>query len=103
VAGFTGGGRSEAVEISPLSGISLTAPVDPTPRWQQDAATRQIVSAVQELNKTELFGENRQLQFSRDQNTNRVIIKIKNPKTGETIGQIPPETVLRMVADLPVR
>ena len=86
------------MEINPMSGISLTAPVDPTPRWQQDAATRQIVSAVQELNKTELFGENRQLQFTRDQ-----IIKIKNPKTGETIDQIPPETILRMAADLPVR
>ena len=90
------------MEINPLYGISLTAPVDPTPKSLQDVATRQIVSAVQALNKSELFGENRQLQFTRDNATHRVIIKITNPKTGEIIDQIPPETILRMLADLPV-
>ena len=90
------------MEINQLSGISLAAPVDPTPKSQHDAATRQIVSAVQALNKSELFGENRQLQFSRDNDTHRVIIKITNPKTGEIIDQIPAEAVLRMLADIPV-
>ena len=89
------------MEINPLSGINLVAPVEPAPKTQQDAAARQIVSAVQSLNKSELFGENRQLQFSRDNDSHRVIIKITNPKTGEIIDQIPPETVLRMLADLP--
>lgn len=88
------------MEISSLSGISLAVPVDPTPKPQQDAATRQIVSAVQALNKSELLGENRQLQFTRDNDTNRVIIKIRNAKTGETIDQIPPETVLQLAANL---
>jgi uncharacterized FlaG/YvyC family protein len=90
------------VEINPLSGINLLVPVDPTPKTQQDAVTRQIVSAVQALNKSELFGENRQLQFTRDNDTHRVIIKITNPKTGEIIDQIPPETVLHLLSDLPV-
>lgn len=90
------------MEIQPLSGINLTVPVDPTPKLQQDAATRRIVSAVQALNKSELFGENRQLQFARDRDTHRVIIKITNPKTGEVIDQIPAEAVLRMLADMPV-
>lgn len=90
------------MEISPLSGTSLIVPVDPTPKSQQEAATRQIVSAVQALNKSELFGENRQLQFTRDDVTHRVIIKIVNRKTGETIDQIPSETVLRMGAELPM-
>ncbi len=90
------------MEINPLSGINLLVPVDPTPKTQQDAATRQIVSAVQALNKSELFGENRQLQFTRDNDTHRVIIKITNPKTGEIIDQIPPETVLHLLSDLPV-
>ena len=78
------------------------SPFDPTPKSQQEAATHQIVSAVQALNKSELFGENRQLQFTRDDATHRMIIKIVNPKTGETIDQIPPETVLRMGAELPM-
>ena len=89
------------MEINPLSGISLTAPFDPTPKSQQEAAPRQIVSAVQALNKSELFGENRELQFTRDDATHRVIIRIVNRRTGETIDQIPPETVLRIWADLP--
>jgi uncharacterized FlaG/YvyC family protein len=90
------------VEINPLSAISLAAPVDPTPKSQQDAATRQIVTAVQALNKSELFGENRQLQFARDSATHHVIIRIVNPKTREIIDQIPAENVLRMLADLQV-
>ena len=89
------------MEVNPLSGMHLAAPVDPTPKTQQEAATRQIVSAVQALNKSELFGENRQLQFTRDSESHRVIIKITNPKTGEVIDQIPPETVLQMHSDLP--
>ena len=88
------------MEINPLSGISLTVPFDPTPKSQQEAAPRQIVSAVQALNKSELFGENRELQFTRDDATHRVIIRIVNRRTGETIDQIPPEKVLQMLADL---
>jgi len=88
------------LDINPLSGISPTVPVDPTPRLLQDAATRQIVSAVQALNKSELLGESRELRFTRDQDTHRVIIKVTNPQTGEVIDQIPPETILRILADL---
>ena len=80
------------MEINPLSGIGLAVPVDPTPKWLQDTATRQVVSAVQALNKAELFGENRELKFTRDSNTHRMVIKITDRETGETIEQIPPET-----------
>jgi len=89
------------MDINPLARIGPVLPMDMKPELQQDAVTRQLVSAVQALNKSELFARDRELQFTRDRDTHRVIIKIRNPETGETIDQIPPETVLRMLADLP--
>ena len=88
------------MEINPMSGISLAAPVDPMPKSQQDAATQQIVAAVHAINKSELFGQDRELQFTRDNVAHRVVIKIMNRKTGEVIDQIPPETVLSMLDGL---
>ena len=66
VAGFTGDGRSNAVEIRPLYEINRPWPVDPTPKSQQEAATGQIVSAVHALNQSELLGAHRQLKFTWD-------------------------------------
>ena len=63
-------------------------------------SSRQIVSAVQEINKSEIMGEGRQLTFSRDPQTRRQVIQIVDQQTGDVIDQIPPETVLQLAAQL---
>jgi uncharacterized FlaG/YvyC family protein len=61
---------------------------------------RQVVSAVQWLNKTEWLGQDRELTYTRDTKTGKLVIQILERQTGEVVDQIPPESVLRLVSDL---
>jgi FlaG protein len=88
------------MEINRVSGAGPVAPVNLDPRSLLDPAVgREIVAAVRALNKSE-FGDEHQLLFARDRETHRPVIRIVNRETGETIDQIPPETVLRMLAGI---
>jgi uncharacterized FlaG/YvyC family protein len=89
------------MEITPVnrSVPAVTAPVETIP-VDQAAENREVVRAVKALNDTEMFGEDNQLMFQRDQETQRMVIRVVNRKTNEVISQIPPEYVLRLAQDL---
>jgi uncharacterized FlaG/YvyC family protein len=72
----------------------------PTPSNENDLAVREVVTAVHEVNKSELMGEGRQLTFSRDPQTRRPVIQIIDQSTGEVIDQIPAETLLQLAQRL---
>jgi len=76
-------------------GVS-TAVSAPTPTNENDVPIRQLVTAVHEVNKSELMGEGRQLTFTRDPDTRKPVIQIVDQNTGEVLDQIPPETVLQL-------
>jgi flagellar protein FlaG len=61
---------------------------------------RQIVTAVNELNKSELMGQGRQLSFTRDPETRRPVIQIIDQSTGDVIDQIPSEALLELAQQL---
>jgi uncharacterized FlaG/YvyC family protein len=65
--------------------------------------SRQVVQAVKALNKTEMFGEDNDLVFQRDPQTQRMVVRIVNRNTQDVISQIPPEYVLRLAQDLKSR
>jgi uncharacterized FlaG/YvyC family protein len=77
-----------------------TAVHAPTPSSDQDVPVRQVVTAVHEVNKSELLGEGRQLTFSRDPETRKPVIQIVDQNTGDVIDQIPAETVLQLALQL---
>jgi uncharacterized FlaG/YvyC family protein len=80
---------------------SVKAAAAPTPvGYEPPANFKQLVTAVRELNKSESYGEERQLQFARDPGTRKLVIRIVRPNTGEVIEQIPPEHVLRAFESL---
>jgi uncharacterized FlaG/YvyC family protein len=60
---------------------------------------RDIIAAVNTVNRTELLGEN-ELAFQLDRESRRPVILIVDRKTKEVVQQIPPEYVLRVAADL---
>jgi len=64
------------------------------------AQNRVVVQAVKALNGTEMFGQDNQLQFQKDQRTGRMVVRVVNRKTNEVISQIPPEYVLRLAQDI---
>jgi uncharacterized FlaG/YvyC family protein len=89
------------MEITAVDRSSLlsTAPTAAAP-VDHAADNREIVRAVKALNASEMFGEENQLTFRRDPETQRMVIRVVNRKTEEVITQIPPEYVLRLAEDL---
>ena len=89
------------MEIPPVDSMGLSPAVSaPTPVNENDVPVRAIVTAVNEVNKSELMGEGRQLAFTRDPETRRPVIQIIDQSTGEVVDQIPPETVLQLAQQL---
>ena len=88
------------MEIHSLYGISQTTPIDPAFKSREDADAQQaVVAAVRALNKSELLGSGRELQFTRDSQTQKMVIQIVDSKSGDVLDQIPPEQVLRIMAN----
>jgi len=69
------------------------APID-------QAQARDVVQAVKALNQTEMFGQDNELEFQRDQASRRMVIRVVNRKTQEVVSQVPAEYVLRLAEDL---
>lgn len=84
------------------TGVSRIAPVtiDPLPSADQKPEHREVIRAVRAINNAELFGEERQLRFQRDPETQRIVIRVVNRNTGEVVMQIPSEEVLRLAGGL---
>jgi len=88
------------MEIHALYGVSQTLPIDPVSRSREDAdANQAVVAAVRALNRSELLGSDRELQFARDSQTQKMVIQIVDSRSGDVLDQVPPEQVLRMMAD----
>jgi len=85
------------MDINTLSRIAQAAPEAATPVSPDNASqNRQVVQAVKALNKSEMFGEDNNLEFERDPGTKRMVVKVVNRTTGDVVSQIPPEYVLRL-------
>jgi uncharacterized FlaG/YvyC family protein len=66
-----------------------------------DVAERQkVVQAVSTLSESNMFGENRELTYAIDRTTQRMVIRVIDRDTRETVAQLPPEYVLRLSASL---
>jgi uncharacterized FlaG/YvyC family protein len=61
---------------------------------------RALIKAVRAINATALFGENYELTFVLDRETNRPILRIIDRKTREVIRQLPPEYALRLTEEI---
>ncbi|HMD76674.1 MAG TPA: flagellar protein FlaG [Terracidiphilus sp.] len=89
------------MEIHALYGVSQTLPIDPVSRSREDADAQQaVVAAVRALNKSELLGSDRELQFTRDSQTQKMVMQIVDSKSGAVLNQIPPEQVLLIMQNL---
>ena len=89
------------MEIHALYGVSQTMPIDPALKSRDNADAQQaVVAAVRALNRSELLGSDRELQFTRDSQTQRMVIQIVDRQSGAVLDQLPPEEVLRILANL---
>src|SRR5262249_3345781 len=85
------------MDFTSLNRITQAAPSEvPAIPTDKVAAHREIIQAVKALNRSEMLGEDNQLTFERDRDTQRMVLRVINRKTNEVISQIPPEYVLRL-------
>ena len=90
------------MEIGPANRVDMSAPVT-SQTESPDGLTndRQVVSAVQWMNKADwLEQQDRELKYSRDSTTGKMVIQILERQTGDVVDQIPPESVLQLVTEL---
>ncbi|MGD0499353.1 MAG: flagellar protein FlaG [Bryobacteraceae bacterium] len=87
----------DVTAVSRTSALPAAAPVAPA---DSSAENREVVRAVKALNATEMFGQEDELVFQRDQRTRRMLIQVVNRQTREVVSQVPPEYVLRLAEDL---
>jgi uncharacterized FlaG/YvyC family protein len=89
------------MEVYPLSRFSVSAPLNSVSTTQNDNVTnRQIVKAVQEVNQSELLGQDRELQYRRDPKTGQMVVLTVNRQNGDVLDQIPLEVLLRLRAEV---
>ncbi len=63
----------------------------------EPAADSALVKAAVEQSGTQVSGD-RTIEFSFDQDSQRVVVKVKSADTGEIVRQIPPKEYLQFVA-----
>ena len=89
------------MDVNALSRVTQGAPASAIPVAVDSAAqNRQVVQAVKALNKSEMFGSDNGLEFERDPESKRWVVKVVNRTTGDVVSQIPPEYVLRLADDV---
>jgi flagellar protein FlaG len=88
------------MDISSMNS-SAPAPAQPVSVEPADKAAqnRDVVQAVKAVNAAEMFGDN-ELEFQRDPQSHRMLIRVVNRKTKEVISQIPPDYVLRLAENM---
>ncbi len=80
---------------------STTENLEQQPATTQ-AGSEQLKEAVKEINRA-MQQSNRALEFSVDEDTDRLVVRLKDGETGETIRQIPSDETLaiaRYIADV---
>lgn len=66
---------------------------------RQDVEERRaLIKAVRAINATALFGENYELTFVLDRETNRPLLRIIDRETREVVRQLPPEYTIRLAS-----
>ena len=89
------------MDTKAVENIALPAPVPDTKLDQQQVTERrELVKAIKAINATAFFGENYELTFVFDRDSRRPLLRIVDRKTREVIRQLPPESALRLAAEI---
>jgi len=86
--------------IGPLNRVSVSAPVAADAAQESLGPMRELVAAIRWLNRPELLEQGREFQLRRRAAGKRPIVDVVDRETGEVLDELPPEEVLRMMAEL---
>lgn len=85
---------------APARGTPPSAPASNEPAPGAKASDPVVADTVEQVNNALQRQSGNRLSLSVDKDTNRVIVKYKDPQTGEVVRQFPPETILKMAKQL---
>ena len=88
------------MEIGPLSRISVSAPVAADAVPENPVLMRQLIAAIRGLNQPEFSEQGREFKLRRRAPGRRPMVDVVDRETGEVLDELPPEEVLRMMAEL---
>lgn len=92
-----------AAASSAVTSVTDPKPVEEIPKFEPLVSTEERLAnlreAIQRLNDM-MRESSRNLNFSMDEATDRVVITVKNANTGEVVRQIPDATFLRVSHNL---
>ncbi len=87
--------------IGPLARVSMNAPVAAgDPALESLTLMRELVAAVGALNRTELLDRGREFRLRRNARGRSPMVDLVDLESGEILDELPPEEVLRMMAEL---
>lgn len=77
------------------SGTPISAVTEVSqPKWL--AENQELIRSVKSINASELFGDNTELTFALDRQTQKPVVRVVNSQTQEILWQEPPEYLLRL-------
>ena len=88
------------MEIGPLSRMPIGLPVVAETAPENQELTRELIIAIRGLNQTEFLAEGRELKLRRAGAGKRPTVDVRDRETGDVIDELPPEEILRMMAEL---
>ena len=91
------GVRTAEVQARPQPPVDIKPAVDNKPDPQE--ARRALKEATEHLNK-QMTQNQRNLSFSVDDVSNKIVVTVKNTENGEVVRQIPSEVALRVANNL---
>ena len=96
LVGRPGGDAAKIVAVAPGRGAAVDLPQAPA---APQATNEQLKKAVDEINRA-MQQSGRNLQFSVDSATDRVVVRLTDTETGEVIRQIPSEETLEIARSI---
>jgi len=90
------------MEIGPLNlaRVSMSAPVVAEGGQENPVLMGQLVAAIRGLNRPELLEQGREYKLRRRAPGKRPIVDLVDRETGTVLDELPPDEVLRMMAEL---
>ena len=70
------------------------------PQLHQRTDQRALIQAVKSVNSAQLLGQDKELTFIKDRETQKPVVRIVSKETGELVAQIPAENVLLMAEEV---
>jgi uncharacterized FlaG/YvyC family protein len=89
-----------ATAAQPFATSATVSPTPVNPTAEERALNRSVAAGVQTLNSAGYAGDGREVTYSVDQATRRLIVKVVDTATREVVQQWPAEYMLHLAAEV---